>query len=93
MSTKEPATSNQPKTFDSAYGFLFANRHRLFLFIAGLVVSLTGAGAEFGTNLRYPFAGGRLAVPLIMMRDQLSKMTLPNPALIVGLRLKPRMHD
>lgn len=74
MSANEPAKAKTGKSFDSAYGFSFAIAIGLFLFIAGLVISLTlGASTSIGLIFGIPLLVAGLAVPLIMMRGQFTQ--------------------
>ncbi len=74
MSANEPAKAKSGKSFDSAYGFSFAIAIGLFLFIAGLVISLTlGASTTIGLVFGIPLLIAGLAVPLIMMRGQFAQ--------------------
>lgn len=74
MSANEPAKAKPAKSFDSAYGFSFAIAIGLFLFIAGLVISLTlGASTSIGLIFGIPLLVAGLAVPLIMMRGQFTQ--------------------
>jgi hypothetical protein len=74
MGANEPAKVKTAKTFDSAYGFSFAIAIGLFLFIAGLVISLTlGANTSIGLIFGIPLLLAGLAVPLIMMRGQFAR--------------------
>ena len=71
MNVNEPAKAKSGKSFDSAYSFSFVIAIGLFLFIAGLVMSLTlGASTNIGLIFGIPLLIAGLAVPLIMMRGQ-----------------------
>lgn len=80
MSANEPAKPESGKSFDSAYGFSFAIAIGLFLFIAGLVISLTlGASTNIGLIFGIPLLLAGLAVPLIMMRGQFTQHVVEGP--------------
>ncbi len=80
MSANEPAKPRTGKSFDSAYGFSFAIAIGLFLFIAGLVISLTlGASTSIGLIFGIPLLLAGLAVPLIMMRGQFTQNAVEGP--------------
>ena len=80
MSANAPAKVKSAKSFDSAYGFSFAIAIGLFLFIAGLVISLTlGASTSIGLIFGIPLLIAGLAVPLVMMRGKFAHTDVQGP--------------
>ena len=89
MSANEPAKGKSAKSFDSAYSFSFAIAIGLFLFIAGLVISLTlGANSSVGLIFGIPMLVAGLAVPLVMMRGQFSHTDVQGPCPYCGTPIK-----
>ena len=75
MSANEPVKEKTGKSFDSAYSFSFAIAIGLFLFIAGLIISLTlGQGTSIGLIFGIPLLVAGLILPLIMMRGQFKQV-------------------
>lgn len=72
MSADELDEEKPAGRLDSGFRFSLAIAIGLMLFIAGLVISLTlGGGASIGLFFGIPLLLAGIAVPLIMMRDQL----------------------
>ncbi|HYJ89080.1 MAG TPA: hypothetical protein VEW46_23640 [Pyrinomonadaceae bacterium] len=89
MSAEEPTREKTGKSFDSAYGFSFAIAIGLFLFIAGLVVSLTlGEGTSIGLIFGIPLIVAGLAVPLFMMRGEFKQTEVAGDCPYCGTGIK-----
>jgi len=89
MSAEEPVTEKTGKSFDSAYGFSFAIAIGLFLFIAGLVVSLTlGEGTSIGLIFGIPLILAGLAVPIFMMRGEFKQTEVAGDCPYCGVAIK-----
>jgi len=70
MAGNRPEAVKSGRTFDSAYSFSFSIALGLFLFIAGLIVSLTlGESSSVGLIFGIPLLIAGLVLPLFMMRD------------------------
>ncbi len=89
MSAEEPLKEKTGKSFDSAYGFSFAIAIGLFLFIAGLVVSLTlGEGTSLGLIFGIPLIIAGLAVPVFMMRGEFKQTEIREDCPYCGAAIK-----
>jgi predicted RNA-binding Zn-ribbon protein involved in translation (DUF1610 family) len=89
MSAEGPVREKTGKSFDSAYGFSFAIAIGLFLFIAGLVVSLTlGEGTSIGLIFGIPLIVAGLAVPIFMMRGEFKQTEVAGDCPYCGAAIK-----
>ncbi len=72
MEADQPPGSKTPRSLDSAYSFSVSIALGLALFIGGLVISLTFANTSVvGLIFGVPLILAGLAVPLVMMRNEL----------------------
>src|SRR6266404_8535332 len=77
------------RTLDSAYGFSFSIAVGLFLFIAGLIISLTlGGMGGMGLIFGIPLLTAGLILPLFMMRDLFKTSEIQEPCPNCGHTIK-----
>jgi len=89
MLDKRAETVKGRRTFDSAYGFSFSIAVGLLLFIAGLIISLTVAGAGgVGLIFGIPLLTAGLVLPLFMMRDLFKTSEIKEPCPNCGQTIK-----
>jgi hypothetical protein len=89
MAEEGTAKARSGKTFDSAYGFSFSIAVGLFLFIAGLVISLTlGEGTSLGLIFGVPLLVAGLVIPVFMMRDLFKTNEIKEPCPNCGATIR-----